>query len=355
MIKKILLLMFFLQYNIFFAANADEADKLRGFLMQCRTTCSQAEARCLQDLPRTCEYKKGKNHKIPACFVAQEIRVAHSCLADEVYFSSSVTDFAGALDSLLIAPTPDSKWAIECSFATGVAQLQGIRAMTGNDHIFNLWCTTHLSLEHDGSRKVAVPGKFVNSPGQTMQELLANGSYYLPGARVYFGQLLQDENNLSIFIKPGMHPLALLVLQILFKKYFPHVYCAKHEFGEMSGLNTICMGPGAAASGEFVFFNNEGEVNVGTEPEIIDMLITAMNADVVESDPVKANLLNSIGYSNIEAARKAIRSNVSVISLNFAEIRYSISQIILGEFMYRIFSDQSFREALLQAYAACHK
>lgn len=337
----------FLVFSLTLFASSDSS---RQYFEQDRDKYTLGAKEYLEVLPISCryssQYQKELNF-VPDCFEIVVKRISPHCLQDVFYFRTGFTDFAGALDSLLTKPMA-GKWIIDCTFATAFAELQGIRCIVDNDELFNSWCLDNLLLDEHGFLPYVKKTSLCMTQKQFDAEIRRMGSKYLPGAIVYLEQL----NERDFFHLPeGTASEGVAEVDELLIAY--PIYSAKHNFGSMLGLNTICLGAGEGR-GKFVFFEDEGKPKTADIDGIAQMLFCAMNANVVSANIEERTRerLNSIRYKSETIAVREILRRVKISYLDFAAVRRSISVSAIKALIHKFRNDENFRAILLEACKA---
>jgi hypothetical protein len=367
---------FFLVFVFFTGAQAAEnAYKTRQYFEQDRDAYVRGATAYLKSLSTTCRYKdlslQENAHILPDSFVELLVRISPNIIGGKLFFKIGTINFAAALDSLLQKPDSTNKWIIDCTVAIALAELQGIRCMTGNDELFNRWCLGNLGKDSNGFAASVAVKSWMMQPNRVALEILLSNSQFLPGATVYFQQLSGIEN----FNITGNNQAINMLIACLQQQY-GGVYHIKHPEGNMRGINTIC-----DDQKQMVFFANSANHNTLSAQAIANMLVGEFDVDAkqlqngtmnVVSEWRKtcidilanitpdfdfaketenfASILGSICYSDKASAAREILRCVQFYCFDFSVIRKSISVTAIVAFVNKFKSDEKFKAEFLAGF-----
>ena len=212
-----------------------------------------------------------------------------------------------ALDCIL-APPAGEKHIVECTLATHLTYLQGIRTVIGNDELFNNICSTTMDKTKSRGCLDIIPNSF-------LKKLTDEDNCVGAGSWLYLEQLT-DPNYFSCNT-----PFPLLIKAINIKCGEMPIYRIKHRASTFQGINIIMTN-----DRDCIYFE-PGLREPKPLESVARMLVEDMNADLtpefillMKYVPEASNLFNSIKYKNPSEAHRTILQNADSMKIDFTKI-----------------------------------
>ncbi len=263
-------------------------------------------------LNQICRYPKSEETSLSLPRDFFELRlVPHTQRHVCVVYLKAGKSFSAALDSLLTLKASD-KHIIDCTLAASFSELQGVRAILGNDTMFDKICNMLSGDESGDSSKITELTQCVSKPS-FISNFFTKGEKLIPGALCYLEQL-NDQRYFSFDGGPSKPNLSRLATTI----GHGSIYGAKHPKLCMRGLNVLMID-----DTHCVFF--EPDQGVTLLVDAIKLLIDGLDADLTAEESkgmstVVFDILSSIKYKDKVSAAAQILANVQYFTPDFTKV-----------------------------------
>ncbi len=263
-------------------------------------------------LNQTCRYEKPEEISLSLPVEFFELAPMPSLPSYKaVVFIKAGSSFSRALDSLLTPPAAD-KYIIDCTLAVSFSELQGVRAILGNDTMFDKVCNMLSGDELGDSSKITELTQWVSKPS-FMSNFFTKGGKFSPGSLCYLKQL-DDHAYFAFDGKGHFENIAALSRRVDRKT----VYSVKHRDSSMLGLNVLMID-----DTNCVFFEEgQGATSLRDAAKlVVDELDEDLNAK--ESKDMNAAgqaIFNSIKYKDRDTAAAQILASAQYFTPDFTKV-----------------------------------
>ena len=229
-----------------------------------------------------------------------------------VVYLKAGSSFSRALVSLLTLSAA-GKHIIDCTLAASLSRLQGVRAVLGNDVMFDKVCNM-LSGSQTGEFNERTEITNLVSERHFMSNFFTEGGKFAPGALCYLKQL--DDHACFTFDGKGhFENIAALAKRVDRRT----VYSVKHRESSFQGHNVIMMDDKSC-----VCFN-PGASEVMSMLQAVELVMTGLDEDlnVQESKSMNAaalDIFNSIKYRDRDTAAAQILANAQYFTPDFTKV-----------------------------------
>ncbi|MEI6628050.1 MAG: hypothetical protein WCN27_01395, partial [Alphaproteobacteria bacterium] len=229
-----------------------------------------------------------------------------------VVFIKAGSSFSRALDSLLTLPAAD-RHIIDCTLASDFTRLQGVRAVLGDDIMFDKVCNM-LSGSQTGEFNERTEITKIITKSFYMSNFFTDGGKFVTGALCYLKQL--DDHSCFRFDGKGHFKNIAALARAVERET---VYSVKHRESSMQGLNVLLI------DGESCVFFEEGQ-GLTALTDAAKLVVDGLNEDLNAQEskgmsPASVvEAFNSIKYRNRDTAVAQILAEAIYKTPNFTKV-----------------------------------